>query len=231
MTQIQRFLPWIVVGVAGLILIVVAVPTKEADDQFQLTEFSKLPVVDGGRIKPLDSVARVSLMAVSGGRQEYKDEKGQTQPAIHWLLTVMTSGPIFQDAVAAGQKFPLDGEKAKVFRIDNDQLLQMLGLKRREGLRYSIDEFAAKTRELFEEAAKADDTDPKKRDAFQVKALELAQHLKLYLKLSHFEQMIALPPDREGGDWRPILGSGEAKTGAKLWASMLASRSEERRVG
>ena len=71
---------------------------------------------------------------VISSRQTYKDENDKTQPAIKWLLDVMT-----RDG---------SGHQAeKVFRIENDQVLAMLGLEARPGgYRYAIDEFARKDR-------------------------------------------------------------------------------------
>jgi hypothetical protein len=61
-------------------------------------------------------------------RQTFKDENGKSQPAIRWLLDILTS-----------QTVPL---KHKVFRIENDQVLNLLGLKPREGFFYAAEEFA-----------------------------------------------------------------------------------------
>ena len=85
----------------------------------QLDEFGRLPVVYEGRVKPLDTVARNMLRYLSG-KQTYVDKDGKTQPAIKWFLDV-----------AAGDE---DSRKDKVFRIENIEVLEMLGLKRRAGL-------------------------------------------------------------------------------------------------
>ena len=54
---------------------------------FDLDNYAALPVQDGGRFKPMDTVARISLMLISG-KQTFLDEKGNRQPAIRWLLDV-----------------------------------------------------------------------------------------------------------------------------------------------
>src|SRR5262249_46552757 len=126
----SRYLPGIVVGAAGALLLILALPSATPKDGMNVTDFAMLPVMDGGRIKPIDTVARVNLMLISG-RQSFKDESDATQPAIRWLLDVMVSNA--ND----------DARKHKVFRIENDQVLDLLELPRRPGsYRYSIDEIA-----------------------------------------------------------------------------------------
>ncbi len=56
---------------------------------FDLDAYAALPAQDGGRFKPLDTVARTTLMLVSG-KQTFVDDKDQRQPAIKWLLDVMS---------------------------------------------------------------------------------------------------------------------------------------------
>src|SRR5207237_3321525 len=75
----------------------------------------------------LDTVARVSLRLISQ-REEFYDEKGDKQPAVRWLLEVMANGA--PEHRGASWKY-------QVFRIENDQVLNLMELKPREGLRYT----------------------------------------------------------------------------------------------
>src|SRR5262245_45926732 len=84
MNNVFRILTGIVLIMALIYLLMAMIQPGDGTSQFQLTEFGKLPVVKGGRVQPLDSVARNSLMVISS-RQEFKDDKGATQPAIKWL--------------------------------------------------------------------------------------------------------------------------------------------------
>lgn len=43
-------------------------------DGFHLQEFARLPIVDRGRIKPMDTFARVSLMVMNDGFQTFKPD-------------------------------------------------------------------------------------------------------------------------------------------------------------
>jgi ABC-type transport system involved in cytochrome c biogenesis permease subunit len=189
------YVPLITAGVVGIYLLVVALAPEAGDGKMDVAEFGRIPVLNGGRVMPIDSVARNSLMVVNGGYQTFEDAAGHERPAMQWLLDVMVSNRIFRKDTA---------EKEKVFRIENDQVLNLLGLPRREGLRYAIDEFAGKIDKLDEKANQAAKTDPKQRDVFQAKVLELAQHLELYMKLSRYEEPLLVPPSRADEDWQPL---------------------------
>src|SRR5262249_58644926 len=126
--------------------------------------FGSLRVVDGGGTKPFDTLARYDLMGLSN-RQEWaeKDKAPDdffpppSRPAIEWLLNVMTS-QLSRNGAA---------EKAPIFRIENDQVLKLLDLKPKPGsFRYAIDEFADKLAKLEDEARRAHDVEPQKRDLF-----------------------------------------------------------------
>jgi ABC-type transport system involved in cytochrome c biogenesis permease subunit len=185
----SRYLPWIVVALGTIFLVGEMAPDRQG--RMHLDEFGSLPVVDGGRVKPFDTVARNSLMVISN-RQTFKDEADNTQPAVKWLLDVMTNE----------QSSKRRAEKYKTFRIDNEQVLNLVGLEGRSGLRYSIEEFGAKIPALEKQATRAGKLDPKQRDLFDQKLVELAQHLELYIKLAKGQVPLAVPPEEEGDDWK-----------------------------
>ena len=59
-----RLGPALILGLCLLYLLHVLTPPK-ADGPYDLVGFGQLPVVDQGRVKPLDTLARISLMIVS----------------------------------------------------------------------------------------------------------------------------------------------------------------------
>ncbi len=192
---------------------------------FHLEEFARLPIVDRGRIKPMDTFARVSLMVMNDGFQTFKpdisekekaelttlknkssrtaeenkaylslSEKDKRQPAVRWLLDVMTSR--FSDNHIA--------EKHKVFRIENDQLLGLLALEPRPGLRYSIEEFAPQMGELEKAGKAADQKENAKKDAFDKSVLQLAHHLQSYMEIASLQTPLVIPAGK-GEDWKPFM--------------------------
>ena len=124
---LTKYFPWLVVGAFVLYAAGKMYPKREMYKDFDLSAFGAIPVLDGGRIKPLDSVARTKMLFISG-RSDFEDTQGNTQPAILWLLETLAWGD------------PNAGPAAeyRVFRVDNEQVLAELGLEERPGsYRYS----------------------------------------------------------------------------------------------
>jgi ABC-type transport system involved in cytochrome c biogenesis permease subunit len=192
-TGFGRYVPWGVVGVAALFLVGVMVPPADPAGQMHFHEVGNLPVQEGGRVKPLDTFARNTLMAISG-RQDFTDEDGKTQPAVKWVLDVMTSR-ISKSGVA---------ERHKVVRIDNEEVLDLLGLKARSGFRYAVGEFADKIERLEKQAARSRNVPQGKRELFDVKVLEVAERLQLYVDVARMQTPQAVPPEAPGGEWEPL---------------------------
>ena len=77
-----RIIPATVVGVAASYLLVLMVPPAAEPGQLPLEQVASVNVVEGGRIKPLDTVARTSLMIISK-RQTFTDTKGHSHTKGH----------------------------------------------------------------------------------------------------------------------------------------------------
>src|SRR5713101_124854 len=112
----SRFFPWLIAGLGAIYLMMMATtPAKDLPNGMHLADFARLSVGHEGRVKPFDSLARQTLMDISG-RQYVVDNDGNEQSALTWLLDVMTSK-------ISQVPFPGPAEKVKVFRIENDQVL------------------------------------------------------------------------------------------------------------
>jgi ABC-type transport system involved in cytochrome c biogenesis permease subunit len=265
MTAALRILPWFVVGLATIYLGVKALPPHSREGQMRLEEFGHLPVQEGGRIKPIDSLARNSLLMISGYRT-FRDQDGKEQPAIKWLLDVMASGrdaakqrvfhiedkdmqsllqlPPRPDSFYAEEEFatrlghmlafakelPAEQQQSprfrqlielgeqvgvyenagrydtpyQVFRIENDQLLKVLELERREGLRYAFGEFRWKIPQIAREAERARGVADRERDAYDNAVMELFSHIRLYVGLAQrkSDTLRLIPPGGEVADWQ-----------------------------
>jgi ABC-type transport system involved in cytochrome c biogenesis permease subunit len=179
----------IAAGVGAFYLLFSMIPPSDAADKMHFEAAAHIPVVEGGRVMPLDTVARNSLMIISG-KQSFTDDAGKSHSAIEWLLDVMTSPGFDGPAI-----------NHKVFRIENDQVLAMLNLERRHGLRYSLKEVAPRFLEFDKQFKRAQNVAPKSRDVFDNKIIELAQHIRLYQDLSEGSMPLVVPPAAAGGDW------------------------------
>jgi ABC-type transport system involved in cytochrome c biogenesis permease subunit len=194
-TNYLRFLPWLIVGVAACFVLGLAVIPDESVRGMNLDEFGRLPIVDGGRVKPIDTMARNTLLVLSS-RQVYYDDDHKEHSAVEWLLDVMTSG------IGDGK-----ANSYKVFRIDNEQVLGLLNLPARSGLRYSITEIEPRWKELALRAmdAKKRQKEGQQLDQFDEKALEVAGHVQLYIELARLDGPLMVPPVRGGSeDWKTL---------------------------
>jgi ABC-type transport system involved in cytochrome c biogenesis permease subunit len=189
---LNRVAPWLFVGVVAVGVAAVSRPPADGDS-FHFSRFAQLPVVDGGRVKPYDTVARTTLTIISS-RQTVVNEEGRRIVPTHWLLDVITSQvPTPSDAA----------NQYKVFRIEHDRVLELLKLQPRPGsYRYSIDEIGPEIGKLQSEAVRADGIEPAKRDLYDVKILELAKHLQTYIDLAQLRKIRLVPPAYEGEEWQ-----------------------------
>ncbi|MCC5833986.1 MAG: cytochrome c biogenesis protein CcsA [Opitutales bacterium] len=89
--------------------------------------FSELPVQEGGRLKPIDTVARTSKLIISG-RQRFIDEDGNRYGANEWFMRLLL------DPGAAADD--------RVFRIDHPDVVGLLGEHNEERRFFSLRELS-----------------------------------------------------------------------------------------
>jgi ABC-type transport system involved in cytochrome c biogenesis permease subunit len=162
---------------------------RPADDQMNLYAFGQIPVRDEGRLKPIDSVARNTLRFLSR-RVEFEDLNENKQPAIRFLLDVMT--PV--DAEAAAAEVPVEmqtkGDVHPVFYIENLDVQDFLDLEKRKGFKYSYEELQPRLnklvthlRQLEEKKAAQDAREEKGEEAEEEEGIEQEYASLMNLKL------------------------------------------------
>jgi len=173
------------------------IPPSTPPDTLQIHQFGRIPVVNNGRVKPMDTIARTHLRIVAN-RETFKDKENQSHPAIVWLLDVETE---FSDSEQRARKHP-------VFRIDDPQIRQALGLQQKETYRYSIEEFGDQLTALAEPLKKTHERkeNGQKLDQYENQLMEFERHLGYYERLSRFAIPHVIPP-KGGEDWATL---GEA---------------------
>lgn len=161
--------PWITPLLAvGLVLVFGGylakkwTPPEPGKDGFDYYRAGQIPVAYEGRVKPLDTLARNALRMMSN-RQEFVDESGEKQPALKWLLDLMTD-------VEASNKHP-------VFRVDYPPLLNTLGLEKRKSHLYSYDEIMKKRNEFRRQLQQA--IESKGQDVYQRRVMELERRIRV----------------------------------------------------
>jgi ABC-type transport system involved in cytochrome c biogenesis permease subunit len=203
-TLFQKILPWAIIAILGFYALGKMAPRNQKHNDFDVTRFGSIPVLDSGRIKPLDSVARTTMLYISG-RSEWQDIDGKTQPASLWLLEVLAAGDPHAKPIA----------DYRVFRIDNDQVLNQLELPYRPGsLRYSWNEIR-NTGDKFERAFAAAQLRSEKKEAgekvpeddrniFHGKILELARRLHVYEQLATYKTPTLIPKEKGSTEWQTL---------------------------
>ncbi len=146
---------------------------------FDLSGFGKVPVLADGRFKPLDTVARTSLLMLQG-RQRVVEPGGSTVAPVAWLLDVFYR--------------PEMADTYPTFRIDHPDVLSIFGLgsgNGAAGVRFSFAQLQPKLAELDKQADLANPVDAAVRTPFQRAVIELRDHVAYYARLKYSLQ----PPD------------------------------------
>lgn len=187
MTAPQRIFPWTVVLLAGAYVLL---QTRAPKDQgpYNLQSLGRIPVSADGRVKPLDTVARNSLMVVSD-RQTFRID-GKRQPAIRWIA----------DVIARREQ----ANQYPVFRIDHPDVLALMGLSHDDGKRFSFATIMQHREAISQQAQRARQVPAKQRDPYQKHVLELFSHLNLYARLAQMRTPYVVPPLFEGHQWQPF---------------------------
>jgi ABC-type transport system involved in cytochrome c biogenesis permease subunit len=138
-------------------------PATEPPGEMKIHEFAKLPVAYGGRTQPMDSLASNALRTLSG-KETYEDARfDKKQPAVRWLLDVITRSKSFR--------------QHQVIKVENLDVLQALQLKPRHGFRYSIEELTRSGDEMDRQIKLAAAVPSAKRNLTQQKFVELGRKL------------------------------------------------------
>jgi ABC-type transport system involved in cytochrome c biogenesis permease subunit len=170
------------------------VPSKKYDG-FDFASLRLIPVVEGGRIKPLDTLARTTLR-LNNASEVFEDADEKKYPAILWLMEAMSTDK------------ELDNRKgliwtSETFKIDNEQIRNVLALKGRSGLRYTLNEISNKFEMLQAEIDKARETPKDRRDLYQVKLLEFGDRLERFVRVNQLD-IRAIPTPSQDADWESL---------------------------
>jgi ABC-type transport system involved in cytochrome c biogenesis permease subunit len=144
--------------------------------------FGDLPVLNGGRVKPLDTLARNSLLLLSG--KQTARINARPQSATEWLMD-MVFRPTVADAVP-------------VFEIDDPEVLGLIGIQQSAKRRYSFQDLQAHLAELETQSSRAGAVRPEQRSRFQSAILRLWEKVLLYWRLQNSLQLAGPDADLPG---------------------------------
>lgn len=143
--------------------------------EFQMRQFGELPVAYQGRIQPLDTLARNALTILSGKEslvvpgeksalaEVFRIEK--KEPAIRWLLDLASDSKTFRTH--------------RCIRIENLDVLQILGLERRKGFLYSLADLFENYEEYTKQIQLAAEVKAEERSLTQAMFIKLANNVSL----------------------------------------------------
>jgi len=160
------------------------IPEKDKSGELAVQEFGRLPVLTNGRVQPLDSLARNSLLQLrekqSANLEPWKDNMARPKviSATEWLMAMMMD-PVTADA------YP-------VIRIDNPDLKGLLSLpmdadasRQTDGKHFPWLQIREKLAELQTEANRAQKLDQSHRTPFDQAVLHLWNGVGIYMRLQN----------------------------------------------
>jgi len=168
MKKLTPYVAWIAGALAVVGALVAAAPPGKVRGM-DVQGFASLPVLEGGRVKPTDSVARNALLMIRS-RQSLPFE-GRTVLADEWLLDVL-----FRRDVANRQP---------AFYIDDEQVLALIGQRQSSNRYFSFEALAPSLREIQTQAQAAHAIDAKQRSRYESAVANLFERVYLYYRLQN----------------------------------------------
>jgi len=197
MNNFKRWMP--LLSTVALAAWFVSTLSPPRDINFAFSEFGKLPIVFNGRLKPMDSLARNSLLEIREKQtldtEPWKDwnQNPKIISANEWLITVMMNPTVADD-------WP-------VFRVDNPELITLLKLPERnaaeqqDGKHYSWSQIAPSVDLINKEYGRVQKIESAERSAYEHAVAKVYEKLMLYQVLKNTLQ----PQDTT--DWKQELAN------------------------
>jgi ABC-type transport system involved in cytochrome c biogenesis permease subunit len=178
-TFLQKWTPPVLMAVMALWFLGQLQPPKEKT--FAFTEFGQLPLTANGRIVPLDSLARNSLLAIREKQtvnlEPWKAHLDHPKiiSATEWLANLMLNSAVADD-------WPC-------FRVDNPDLISLLKLPdkgaKSDGKHYSWNQIQPLMDTLQKENERVQKIEGANRTAYENAIAKLNQRLVLYAQLKN----------------------------------------------
>jgi ABC-type transport system involved in cytochrome c biogenesis permease subunit len=165
----KRFAPYLVLLAATLWIGASWMYPKADPGEFDLSAFNRIPVLAGGRIKPMDTVARNSLLILRGKQTLRLPDGGGTLSASRWLADVLFN--------------PQKADTYPVFAVANQEVLGMFGWPQADKKYCTYAELKPHIAKIDEEGKLAGDMEAAKRTPFHTAIFNLRNSIYLYQRL------------------------------------------------
>ena len=166
----DRVFAWAVPALA-LVAVAVSLVPPRVRSEHDLAGFGRLPTLVNGRTKPLDTVARTSLLVLQG-RQQVATPDGRTLTPVEWLLDMLYRPPV-------ADVYP-------VFEVVHPEVLTLLNLAPADGAggkRFSLHQLTGGLPEIDRQAKLASAVESALRTSFQRAVIQLRDAVLLYQSL------------------------------------------------
>jgi ABC-type transport system involved in cytochrome c biogenesis permease subunit len=163
----KKLAPWFI----GFCLIgwaVVKMLPPKPTSGLDTDSFARLPVLVGGRVMPMDTLARISLLALNHFGS-YRTSDGKVRQPAEWLLEVLIT--------------PERADSAKVFYINNPEVLDLIGFSDRKETLYSFNDLKGSLTKIEDQSALAAQVESQTRNPFQRDIVKLRDALLICLRL------------------------------------------------
>jgi hypothetical protein len=169
--RIREHLAWLVPTLlAACLLFSLKSPVRTGAD---LQGFGRLPILHGGRVKPIDTIARSSLLMLQG--RQTLGAGTRSLEAVEWLLDVLAR--------------PEAADVNRIFAIEEPELLGLMGKERGREKYLSFMEISPFLAEIEAQASRASSLEAARRSRFQAAVLNLQERLELYWRLKNTLQI------------------------------------------
>jgi ABC-type transport system involved in cytochrome c biogenesis permease subunit len=161
------------VTLGALVAVAFTLRTPRNTGDYDVVAFSRLPTLVNGRLKPLDTVARTTLL-LTQGRQRITAPDGHTLATGEWLLDVLF--------------LPKVADTYQTFEIVHPEVLALFNLATTDGAggkRFSAQQLTGGLAELERQAKLADSTETAIRTPFQRAVVQLRESVILYQRLQN----------------------------------------------
>lgn len=178
----------------GLVLLAYGLKPLRYTSEFDVRLFGQLPVQNGGRVKPMDSVARNALLVLRG-KQTLGLPKGEKIEAIEWLMDVLM--------------LPEKADTYPVFRIDNDQVLGLCGWQQ-DRKYFSFDDLEPHLEKIYQQAQMVP-SEAAQRSVFEQHIARLSNALTFYHQLVNGLYSAAFLDniERDSARWLSTIGNAK----------------------
>jgi len=176
MKNVRKYAAWIAGGLALVVALTMVSPPGPVRG-LDVDGFSRLPVLEGGRLKPLDSTARNALLVIRG-QQSFRYQDRTVGPG-EWMLDVL-----FRPQVADLQP---------IFVIDDPDVLGLMGMKLAKDRYYSFRQIGPFINDIQREANAAHGVEAKQRTQYQSAVANLFERIYLYHRLKNTIQLEQTP--------------------------------------